>query len=168
MVEEDGARKQHEEPASADRADDRHHHGHVVQAANVVGRNDTGHQASYLLPRRCGPRHGVFALSVCLCVRRPDVNFLSDVVSSSSPSSSRRRRGPSRRCTTKSTRSTARFQSSPIVRVESFPCTVVTSAGWQATPCDPMWRVAVWQLCELLYISYLLTYILLHSCKVER
>jgi len=56
-------------------------------------------------------------------------------------------------------RSTARFQSSPIVRVESFRCTVVTSAGWQATPCDPMWRVAVWQLCELLYISYLLTYL---------
>ena len=32
----------------------------------------------------------------------------------------------------------------------------VTSAGWQVTPCDPMWvPVAVWQPCELLYTCYL-------------
>ena len=39
----------------------------------------------------------------------------------------------------------------------------VTSAGWQVTPCDPMWQVpvAVWQPCELLYTCYLHTYLLL-------
>jgi len=42
----------------------------------------------------------------------------------------------------------------------------VTSAGWQVTLCDPMWHVspvAVWQLCELLYTCYLLTYLLTSS-----
>jgi len=32
----------------------------------------------------------------------------------------------------------------------------VTSAGWQVTLCDPI--VAAWQLCEVLYTGYLLTY----------
>jgi len=42
-----------------------------------------------------------------------------------------------------------------------------TSVGWQVTLCDPIWHViaiAVWQLCELLYTCYLLTYLLTVCC----